>query len=80
VRVLRPFRERERDVREGLAFQRDAGDHALEIRRALYPIRARFELKRRIRWDAKPKNFRFKLDTSICAGCKLAEYACTCDE
>ena len=30
--------------------------------------------------NAKPQNFRFKLDTSTCAGCKLAEYACTCDE
>ncbi|MCI0747674.1 MAG: hypothetical protein L0Y58_19895 [Verrucomicrobia subdivision 3 bacterium] len=30
--------------------------------------------------DAKPQNFRFKLDTSICGGCKRAEYACTCDE
>jgi hypothetical protein len=28
--------------------------------------------------EAKPQNFRFKLDTSICGGCKLAEYACTC--
>ena len=30
--------------------------------------------------DAKPQNFRFKLDTSICGGCKRAEYACICDE
>ena len=30
--------------------------------------------------DAKPQNFRFKLDTSVCGGCKLAEYACTCHE
>ena|SRR2546426_712454 len=30
--------------------------------------------------DAKPQNFRFKLDTNICGGCKRAEYACTCDE
>ena len=30
--------------------------------------------------DAKPQNFRFKLETGTCAGCKLAEYACTCDE
>jgi len=30
--------------------------------------------------DAKPQNFRFKLDTSICGGCKRAEYACVCDE
>ena len=28
--------------------------------------------------DAKPQNFRFKLDTHTCGGCKLAEYACTC--
>ena len=28
--------------------------------------------------DAKPQNFRFKLDTHICGGCKKAEYACTC--
>jgi hypothetical protein len=30
--------------------------------------------------DAKPQNFRFKLDTHICGGCKRAEYACICDE
>ncbi len=30
--------------------------------------------------DAKPQNFRFKLETHICDGCKLQEYACTCDE
>jgi len=30
--------------------------------------------------DAKPQNFRFKLETHTCAGCKRAEYACTCDE
>lgn len=30
--------------------------------------------------EAKPQNFRFKLETHICGGCKRAEYACTCDE
>ena len=30
--------------------------------------------------DAKPQNFRFKLETHTCDGCKRAEYACTCDE
>jgi hypothetical protein len=30
--------------------------------------------------DAKPQNFRFKLETHTCEGCKRAEYACTCDE
>jgi len=30
--------------------------------------------------DAKPQNFRFKLETHECATCKRAEYACTCDE
>ena len=30
--------------------------------------------------DARPKNFRFKVNTETCGGCKLAEYACTCDE
>ena len=30
--------------------------------------------------DAKPQNFRFKLDTNTCGGCKRAEYACICDE
>ena len=30
--------------------------------------------------DAKPQNFRFKLETHMCGGCKRAEYACTCDE
>ena len=30
------------------------------------------------REDAKPQNFRFKLDTYTCGGCKRAEYACTC--
>ena len=28
--------------------------------------------------EAKPVNLRFKLDMSICGGCKLAEYGCTC--
>ena len=30
--------------------------------------------------EAKPRNFRFKLDLSTCGGCKHAEYACTCHE
>ena len=30
--------------------------------------------------DAKPQNFRFKLDTRMCETCKRAEYACICDE
>lgn len=30
--------------------------------------------------DSKPQNFRFKLETHICDGCKRAEYSCTCDE
>jgi hypothetical protein len=30
--------------------------------------------------EAKPQNFRFKLDLSTCGGCKHAEYACTCHE
>lgn len=30
--------------------------------------------------EAKPQNFRFKLETHTCGGCKRAEYACTCDE
>jgi hypothetical protein len=30
--------------------------------------------------DAKPQNFRFKLDQHICSGCKRVEYACTCHE
>ena len=30
--------------------------------------------------EAKPQNFRFKLETHTCSGCKRAEYACTCDE
>jgi len=30
--------------------------------------------------DAKLQNFRFKLETHICGGCKRAEYGCTCDE
>ena len=28
--------------------------------------------------DAKPQNLRFKLDMSLCGGCKRAEYGCTC--
>jgi len=28
--------------------------------------------------EAKPQNFRFKLDMHTCGGCKRAEYACTC--
>ena len=30
--------------------------------------------------DAKPQNFRFKLETHTCGGCQRAEYSCTCDE
>jgi len=30
------------------------------------------------REDTKSQNFRFKLDTHNCGGCKRAEYACTC--
>lgn len=30
--------------------------------------------------DAKPKNFRIKLQTHICKECGNPEYACTCDE
>lgn len=30
--------------------------------------------------DAKPKNFRIKLQTHICKSCSNPEYACTCDE
>ena len=28
--------------------------------------------------EAKPQNFRFKLDLSNCGGCNLSEYACSC--
>ncbi len=28
--------------------------------------------------QAKPQNFRFKLDMHTCGGCKRAEYACVC--
>lgn len=30
--------------------------------------------------DAKPQNFRFKLDLSKCAGCPNPEYACVCED
>ncbi len=30
--------------------------------------------------DAKPQNFRFKVNTETCGGCKRAEYACNCHE
>jgi len=30
--------------------------------------------------EAKPQNFRFKLDLATCGSCKRAEYACICDE
>jgi CheY-like chemotaxis protein len=30
--------------------------------------------------QAKPQNFRFKLEIHTCGGCKRAEYACICDE
>jgi hypothetical protein len=30
--------------------------------------------------DSKPQNYRFKLETYECGGCKRAEYACTCHE
>jgi hypothetical protein len=29
--------------------------------------------------EAKPQNFRFKLDLSTCTGCKRHEYGCVCD-
>ena len=29
---------------------------------------------------AEPQNFRTAYDSHICGGCKLQEYACTCDE
>jgi hypothetical protein len=29
--------------------------------------------------EAKPQNFRFKLDLNSCGECKRAEYACICD-
>ena len=29
---------------------------------------------------ARPQNHRFKMDLSICGGCKRAEYTCTCHE
>ena len=28
--------------------------------------------------EAKPQNFRFKLDLATCGECKRAEYACSC--
>ena len=30
--------------------------------------------------EAKPQNFRFKLDLGTCAACKRPEYSCICDE
>ncbi len=30
--------------------------------------------------EAKPQNFRFKLETRTCGCCHRAEYSCTCDE
>ncbi len=30
--------------------------------------------------DAKPQNFRFKLDLHTCGECKRVEYACTCHD
>jgi hypothetical protein len=33
----------------------------------------------RARADAKPQNFRFKLDLATCGECKRAEYACICE-
>jgi hypothetical protein len=33
-----------------------------------------------VQFRPKPQNFRFKLETHTCGGCKRAEYACTCDE
>src|SRR5688572_4063309 len=30
--------------------------------------------------DAKPQNFRFRLETHTCGGCQRAEYTCICDE
>jgi hypothetical protein len=30
--------------------------------------------------QARPQNYRFRLETHTCGGCRRAEYACTCDE
>jgi hypothetical protein len=30
--------------------------------------------------DAKPQNFRIKLELQTCSGCQSPEYACTCQE
>ena len=30
--------------------------------------------------DAKPSNTRAKYEMHVCGGCKLSEYACTCEE
>ena len=30
--------------------------------------------------DARPQNYRFKLETYVCGGCNRQEYACTCHE
>lgn len=30
--------------------------------------------------NARANNFRFNLDLSVCGGCKLAEYACSCHD
>ncbi len=40
-----------------------------------------YNLVLRIKTDADSsfKNIRFKFDPSICSGCKLGEYACTCE-
>ena len=48
MRMLRPLREWEGNVRERLTFERDAGNQSVKVRCVLHPFRARFKKKRRI--------------------------------
>ena len=58
----------------------EAKDGALVSKEALpagdgYPL----VVQVRATADATPQNFRLTYDLSNCGGCKLKEYACTCD-
>ena len=55
-------------------------DIDVAIRQPLFDDRYNFAVQFKQAGVAKPQNFRFKLETHTCTGCKRAEYGCTCDE
>jgi hypothetical protein len=54
----------------------------MSMRRASFPTATVISLVVQFKQasDARPQNFRFKLETHLCGGCNRAEYACICDQ